>query len=169
MEWKTTDGSYETTAYADFTTFFEGIFEKNRFVDILKNFVLFSNDSSKKVKILSAYHQYFAVNKAVKSTLHAIKTDGKAGVFWHTQGSGKSLSMVFYVNKLQQILESPTFVVITDRNDLDDQLFSQFVKCVLFSTEELAEFNVVPDEFFGGKVELHKFPFSHNKPVFIVK
>ena len=129
MEWKTTDGSYETTAYADFTTFFEGIFEKNRFVDILKNFVLFSNDSSKKVKILSAYHQYFAVNKAVKSTLHAIKTDGKAGVFWHTQGSGKSLSMVFYVNKLQQILESPTFVVITDRNDLDDQLFSQFAKC----------------------------------------
>ena len=129
MEWKTTDGSYETTAYADFTTFFEGIFEKNRFVDILKNFVLFSNDSSKKVKILSAYHQYFAVNKAVKSTLHAIKTDGKAGVFWHTQGGGKSLSMVFYVNKLQQILESPTFVVITDRNDLDDQLFSQFAKC----------------------------------------
>ena len=129
MEWKTTDGSYETTQWADFTTFFEGIFEKNRFLDILKNFITFSNDSTKKVKILGAYHQYFAVNKAVKSTIEAINSDHKAGVFWHTQGSGKSLSMVFYVKKLQQILESPTFVVITDRNDLDDQLFSQFSKC----------------------------------------
>lgn len=129
MEWKTTDGSYETTKWADFTTFFEGIFEKNRFADILKNFITFSNDSTRKIKIMGAYHQYFAVNKAVESTLKAIKSDHKAGVFWHTQGSGKSLSMVFYVNKLQQILESPTFVVITDRNDLDDQLFSQFNKC----------------------------------------
>ena len=129
MEWKTTDGSYETTQWADFTTFFEGIFEKKRFLDILKNFILFSNDSVNKVKILGAYHQYFAVNKAVKSTVKAIESDHKAGVFWHTQGSGKSLSIVFYVNKLQQTLESPTFVVITDRNDLDDQLYSQFVKC----------------------------------------
>ena len=129
MEWKTTDGSYETTQWADFTTFFEGIFEKNRFIDILKNFITFSNDSTNKVKILGAYHQYFAVNKAVESTIEAIGSDHKAGVFWHTQGSGKSLSMVFYVNKLQQVLETPTFVVITDRNDLDDQLFSQFSKC----------------------------------------
>ena len=129
MEWKTTDGSYETTQWADFTTFFEGIFEKNRFIDILKNFITFSNDSTNKIKILGAYHQYFAVNKAVESTIEAIASDHKAGVFWHTQGSGKSLSMVFYVNKLQQVLETPTFVVITDRNDLDDQLFSQFSKC----------------------------------------
>lgn len=129
MEWKTTDGSYESTQWADFTTFFEGIFEKNRFLDILKNFITFSNDSANKVKILGAYHQYFAVNKAVESTVKAIESDHKAGVFWHTQGSGKSLSMVFYVNKLQQRLESPTFVVITDRNDLDDQLFAQFTKC----------------------------------------
>lgn len=129
MEWKTTDGSYETTRWADFNTFFEGIFEKSRFIDILKNFILYSVDSGNKIKILGAYHQYFAVNKAVKSTLDAIGRDGKAGVFWHTQGSGKSLSMVFYVNKLQQILESPTFVVVTDRNDLDDQLFGQFSKC----------------------------------------
>ena len=129
MEWKTTDGSYESTQWADFTTFFEGIFERNRFIDILKNFITFSNDSTKKVKILGAYHQYFAVNKAVNSTIKAIESDHKAGVFWHTQGSGKSLSMVFYVNKLQQVLESPTFVVITDRNDLDDQLYSQFAKC----------------------------------------
>ena len=129
MEWKTTDGSYESTQWADFTTFFEGIFEKQRFIDILKNFIVFSNDSKTKIKILGAYHQYFAVNKAVNSTVKAINSDHKAGVFWHTQGSGKSLSMVFYVNKLQQILESPTFVVITDRNDLDDQLYSQFAKC----------------------------------------
>ncbi|MBQ2226200.1 MAG: type I restriction endonuclease subunit R [Methanobrevibacter sp.] len=129
MEWKTTDGSYESTQWADFTTFFEGIFEKSRFLDILKNFITYSNDSTNKVKILGAYHQYFAVNKAVESTVKAINSDHKAGVFWHTQGSGKSLSMVFYVNKLQQRLESPTFVVITDRNDLDDQLYSQFSKC----------------------------------------
>ena len=129
MEWKTTDGSYETTQFADFTTFFEGIFEQRRFLDILKNFILFSNDSTNKIKIMGAYHQYFATNKAVNSTVKAIKSDHKAGVFWHTQGSGKSLSMVFYVNKLQQVLESPTFVVITDRNDLDGQLFSQFAKC----------------------------------------
>ena len=129
MEWKTTDGNYESTQYADFTVFFEGIFEKNRFMDILKNFLLFSKGASNNTKILAGYHQYFAVNKAVKSTQEAIKTNGKAGVFWHTQGSGKSLSMVFYVNKLEQCLESPTFVVITDRNDLDNQLFSQFTKC----------------------------------------
>lgn len=132
MEWKTTDGSYETTQFADFRTFFEGIFNKERFLDILKNFIIYSNDSTTKIKILGAYHQYFAVNKAVNSTVKAIKSDHKAGVFWHTQGSGKSLSMVFYVNKLQQILESPTFVVITDRNDLDGQLFSQFSKCSNF-------------------------------------
>ncbi|MBR0369276.1 MAG: type I restriction endonuclease subunit R [Methanobrevibacter sp.] len=129
MEWKSTDGSYETTRFADFNTFFEGIFEKSRFIDILKNFTLFSKDTKNSIKILGAYHQYFAVNKAVTSTLKAMDTDGKAGVFWHTQGSGKSLSMVFYVNKLQQLLESPTFVVITDRNDLDQQLYSQFTKC----------------------------------------
>lgn len=129
MEWKTTDGSYESTQWADFTTFFEGIFDKKRFIDILKNFIVYSIDSTTKIKILCAYHQYFAVNKAVNSTLKAIDNDHKAGVFWHTQGSGKSLSMVFYVNKLQKILQSPTFVVITDRNDLDDQLYSQFAKC----------------------------------------
>lgn len=132
MEWKTTDGNYETTQWADFTTFFEGIFDIKRFLDILKNFIVYSIESTNKIKILGAYHQYFAVNKAVNSTVKAIQSDHKAGVFWHTQGSGKSLSMVFYVNKLQQMLESPTFVIITDRNDLDDQLFSQFSKCSSF-------------------------------------
>jgi type I restriction enzyme R subunit len=129
MEWKTVDGDYESTQYADFNTFFEGIFDKSRFLDIVENFNLFFNETPSKIKILAAYHQYFAVNKAVESTLNAIKSgDGKGGVFWHTQGSGKSLSMIFYTKKLQKLLESPTFVIITDRNDLDNQLFLQFSK-----------------------------------------
>ena len=130
MEWKTKDGSYENTAYAQFDTFFEGIFEKNRFLDILRNFICFNVDGQKTFKILAGYHQYFAVKKAVASTQHA--TDGKGGVFWHTQGSGKSLSMVFYAHYLQQALESPTIVVLTDRNDLDDQLYGQFARCKEF-------------------------------------
>ena len=129
MEWKTTDGSYENTQYAAFDTFFEGLFEQNRFLDILKNFICFNVDGADTFKILAGYHQYFAVKKALISTKHATETDGKGGVFWHTQGSGKSLSMVFYAHYLQQVLESPTIVVITDRNDLDNQLFGQFSRC----------------------------------------
>ncbi len=127
MEWKTKDGSYENTAYAQFDTFFEGIFEKTRFLDILRNFICFNADGQNTFKVLAGYYQYFAVKKAVASTQHA--TDGKGGVFWHTQGSGKSLSMVFYAHYLQQALESPTIVVLTDRNDLDDQLYGQFARC----------------------------------------
>lgn len=129
MEWKTTDGTYENTKFAQFDTFFIGMFEQERFLDILKNFICFSKESKQDVKILAAYHQYFAVRKAIASTENAVGTDGKAGVFWHTQGSGKSLSMVFYAKLLQSALTSPTIVVITDRNDLDDQLYGQFVKC----------------------------------------
>lgn len=129
MEWKTKDGSYENTQYAQFDTFFEGMFDKVRLLDIIKNFICFSNDGLNKIKILAAYHQYFAVNKAIESTKRATVTDGKGGVFWHTQGSGKSLSMVFYAHLLQEALYSPTIVVITDRNDLDDQLYGQFAKC----------------------------------------
>lgn len=132
MEWKSTDGSYESTEFADYNTFFEGIFEKNRFIDILRNFLLFSKDGQSYSKILGAYHQYFAVRKAVMSTLEAIKSNHKAGVFWHTQGSGKSLSMVFYVHLLEQLMSNPTFVVVTDRNDLDNQLFAQFSRCSEF-------------------------------------
>ncbi|SDI57217.1 type I restriction enzyme, R subunit [Pseudobutyrivibrio sp. 49] len=136
MEWKTKDGSYENTQYAQFDTFFEGIFEKERLLDIIKNFICFSNDGIKRAKILAGYHQYFAVNKAVQSTQHATVTDGKGGVFWHTQGSGKSLSMVFYAHLLQDALESPTIVVLTDRNDLDNQLYGQFAKCKDFLRQE---------------------------------
>ena len=136
MEWKTKDGNYENTQYAQFDTFFEGMFEKERLLDIIKNFICFSNDGSQQIKILAGYHQYFAVNKAVLSTKHATETDGKGGVFWHTQGSGKSLSMVFYAHRLQDTLDSPTIVVITDRNDLDGQLYGQFAKCSSFLRQE---------------------------------
>lgn len=136
MEWKTKDGSYENTQYAQFDTFFEGMFEKERLLDIAKNFICFSNEGLKKFKILAGYHQYFAVRKAIETTKNATVTDGKGGVFWHTQGSGKSLSMVFYAHLLQEALDSPTIVVITDRNDLDDQLYGQFAKCKDFLRQE---------------------------------
>ena len=129
MEWKTKDGDYENTQYAQFDTFFEGIFQKERLLDIIKNFICFSNEGVSSFKILAGYHQYFAVRKAIESTKKATITDGKGGVFWHTQGSGKSLSMVFYAHLLQEALDSPTIVVLTDRNDLDDQLYGQFAKC----------------------------------------
>lgn len=131
MEWKTVDGSYEDTQFADFTTLINGMFAKNRFLDIIHNFICFSKDSDGDAKILAAYHQYFAVKKAIESTKKASAEggDGRGGVFWHTQGSGKSFSMVFYAKYLQTALNSPTIVVITDRNDLDDQLFGQFAKC----------------------------------------
>lgn len=132
MEWKTKDGVYENKLHAQFDTFVEGIFQKERFLDILKNFICFNNDGPNTFKILAGYHQYFAVKKAIESTKHATQTDGKGGVFWHTQGSGKSLSMVFYAHLLQEALNSPTVVVITDRNDLDNQLYSQFSKCQEF-------------------------------------
>jgi type I restriction enzyme R subunit len=129
MEWKTKDGDYENTQYAQFDTFIEGIFEKSRLLDILKNFICFNKDGADTFKILAGYHQYFAVKKAIESTKHATQTDGKGGVFWHTQGSGKSLSMVFYAHLLQEALNSPTIVVLTDRNDLDNQLYGQFCRC----------------------------------------
>ncbi len=132
MQWKTVDGEIESTAFADFNVLFEGMLEKQRFFDILRNFICFSRDNGKDAKILAGYHQFYAVRKAVGSTVNATQTDGRGGVFWHTQGSGKSLSMVFYAHLLQQELNSPTIVVLTDRNDLDDQLYGQFSKCQEF-------------------------------------
>lgn len=132
MEWKTKDGNYENTAYAQFDTFYEGMFQQDRLLDIIKNYICFSVEQAKAYKILAGYHQYFAVRKAVAKAQIATTTDGKGGVFWHTQGSGKSLSMMFYAHLLQEALESPTIVVMTDRIDLDDQLYSQFAKCAAF-------------------------------------
>lgn len=132
MEWKTKDGNYEETTYAQFDTFYEGMFQKSRLLDILKNFILFSGAGAEKFKVLAGYHQYFAVRKAIERAKIATNTDGKGGVFWHTQGSGKSLSMVFYAHLLQEVLSSPTIVVMTDRIDLDDQLYAQFSQCADF-------------------------------------
>ena len=129
MEWKTTDGSYESTVFADFETFFNGIFTKHRFIDIITDFTL-TMGVDKKVRIIAGYHQYFAVKKALDCTKQALqRNDGKIGVFWHTQGSGKSLSMVFYAHQLLKNLLSATLLVLTDRLDLNDQLHSTFAAC----------------------------------------
>ena len=136
MEWKSVDGSVESNAVADYETFFNGIFKRERLIDILQNFICFDHKDGRTAKIMGAYHQYFAVNKAVKKTDKAIGGDGKIGVFWHTQGSGKSLSMVFYVHLLVQRYPQCTIVVVTDRNDLDQQLYEQFAGCQKFLRQE---------------------------------
>lgn len=153
MEWKTKDGSYENTALAQFDTFYEGMFDRARLLDIIKNFICFSVEQAKAFKILAGYHQYFAVRKAVEKAKVATTTDGKGGVFWHTQGSGKSLSMVFYAHLLQEALDSPTIVVMTDRIDLDDQLYAQFSKCAAFlrQTPVQAESKVHLKELLDGR------------------
>lgn len=136
MEWKTKDGMVETKDFVDYDTFFVGMFKRDRLLDLIKNFTCFSVDESGSAKILAGYHQYFAVKKAIDRTVRATGSDGKIGVFWHTQGSGKSLSMVFYAHLIQTVLNKPTIVVITDRNDLDDQLYTQFSKCERFLRQQ---------------------------------
>lgn len=153
MEWKTIDGTSTDMRYANFEVLFLGMFDKVRLIEIIRNFICYSDG----VKILAAYHQFYAVRKAIESTIRAItgnpvethgrasqsiaaepsiqygnsesQGNGKAGVFWHTQGSGKSFSMVFYAKMLQQAINSLTIVVLTDRNDLDGQLFLKFTNC----------------------------------------
>ena len=120
------------------------VFEKRRLLDIIRYFVLFESTTPAN-KILAAYHQYYGVNKAIERTIAATAENGdrRIGVFWHTQGSGKSLSMTFYASKIAQQpqLANPTLVVLTDRNDLDDQIFGQFMRCTEFlrQTPEQAE------------------------------
>ena len=132
MEWKTADGTREDTRYANFDVLFAGMFDKARLIEILRGFICFSKDEKQSAKILAGYHQFFAVRKAVDSVAEATQSDGKGGVFWHTQGSGKSLSMVFFAKRLQDAVSSPTIVVLTDRNDLDGQLYRQFARCSEF-------------------------------------
>ena len=126
-EWKKIEADDEVTEnMATHKTLFYGMLRKDRLLDIINNYVLWSEDS----KILSAYHQYFGVKKAITSTEKAIDNrTGKAGILWHTQGSGKSFSMVFYAGNMIKVLKNPSIVVVTDRNDLDNQLFSTFAKC----------------------------------------
>ena len=114
---------------ATHNTLFNGMMRKDRIMDIINNFIMWSGDN----KILAAYHQYFGVKKAIKSTEKAYnERTGKAGILWHTQGSGKSFSMVFYSANMIKILKNPSIVVVTDRNDLDDQLFNTFSQCSEF-------------------------------------
>lgn len=134
MSWKSVDGERPGKLVSPFVLF-EGIFEKTRLLDLLKNFICFSEEGVSASKILAGYHQYFAVNKALGKVEQATRTDKRGGVFWHTQGSGKSLSMVFFAHGIQRRLKNPTIVVLTDRNDLDDQLFGQFSRCKNFLRE----------------------------------
>lgn len=136
MSWKTIDGEQEVGNMPELETLTQGIFDKPRLLDIVRNFVVFERDSKDEAKVIkkvAAYHQYWAVNKALIRTVAASRPDGdhRAGVVWHTQGSGKSLSMMFYTGKLisEPELGNPTIVVITDRNDLDGQLFDTFSAC----------------------------------------
>ena len=129
LSWKTIDG--ETVAsktIPQLQVMIEGMFEKVVLLDIIKNFITFSKDQKKTVKILAGYHQYHAANKAIKTTIEAVGRTKKAGIIWHTQGSGKSLTLAFYAGKLQvqEELNNPTLIILTDRNDLDDQLFQTF-------------------------------------------
>ena len=136
MEWKSVDGENVSTLVADYRTFFIGMFQQQRLLDILKNYICFEHKEGKISKILAAYHQYFAVGKVMVRTKAAVGGDGKIGVFWHTQGSGKSLSMVFYAHQLVLRMPEVTIVVVTDRTDLDDQLFGQFSRCKDFLRQE---------------------------------
>ena len=154
MPWRTTDGkAIAPKGSPELETLIEGVFEKQRFLDLLRHFTVFGETGSGLAKIVAGYHQYHAVNRAIDSTIRAAdprqgaaeepanyglpsvrdqkKGDRRAGVIWHTQGSGKSLLMAFYAGRLVKhpVMENPTLVVLTDRNDLDDQLFATFSMC----------------------------------------
>jgi type I restriction enzyme R subunit len=134
MPWRTTDGKdVAPKSSLQLDVLIKGIFEKNRFLDLIRNFIVFEDDGGQLFKKMAGYHQFHAVNKAIESTVKAsaVRGDRRAGVIWHTQGSGKSLSMVFYAGKLIQHpkMQNPTIVVLTDRIDLDGQLFGTFSRC----------------------------------------
>lgn len=132
VPWKSIDGktTVESTV-PQVEVMFRGMLNKQTLLDLIRHFIVFERAKDSTYKKVAAYHQYYAVNKAVSTTMIASSTTGdrRAGVIWHTQGSGKSLSMVFYTGKLVLSLDNPTIVVLTDRNDLDDQLFDTFTGC----------------------------------------
>ena len=128
-DWKKIEDTDEVRESMDtHLTLFNGMFRKDRLLDLIENYILYSNDA----KILAQYHQYFGVKKAIKSTVTTGAKTGKAGIIWHTQGSGKSFSMVFYAGNMIRLLLNPTILVVTDRNDLDNQLYETFYKCSEF-------------------------------------
>jgi type I restriction enzyme R subunit len=135
LPWKSIDGKgIAPKSLPQLQVLLEGMFNKETVMDLIQYFITFSKNKKQTIKLLAGYHQYFATNKAIKKTIKAIGSSKKAGVVWHTQGSGKSLTLAFYAGKLQQQeeLNNPTIVVITDRNDLDDQLFNTFssIQCL---------------------------------------
>ncbi len=144
MPWRTIEG--ETLAPAtmpQLEVLTRGVFEPRRFLDLLRHFIVFEDDGGTLTKKMAGYHQFHAVNRAVETTVEAAAAGGdrRAGVVWHTQGSGKSLTMAFYAGRiiLHPALENPTLVVLTDRNDLDDQLFGTFSRCHELLRQEPAQ------------------------------
>ena len=134
MPWRTVTGdSVVSKGTPELETVLKGVFDRRRFLDLMKDFIVFGDTGSDVIKILAGYHQFHAVRKAVERTLSATAQGGdrKAGVIWHTQGSGKSLLMAFYSGQIikHPVMQNPTLVVLTDRNDLDDQLFGTFSMC----------------------------------------
>jgi type I restriction enzyme R subunit len=123
--WKTINGSSVPKGVSEIEVLTRGMFAPERLLDLVRNFTVFTGDGAAMVKKSAKYHQFWAVNRAVDSTVEAVEGDGRAGVVWHTQGSGKSLEMEWYAGKIMRhpAMENPTIVVLTDRNDLDDQLF----------------------------------------------
>lgn len=129
VPWKSIDGKLVANEnIPQMEVMVKGMLNKNVLPDLIRHYIVFHQNKEQLTKIVPRYHQYFAVNKAVETTKRATAEQGdqRAGVIWHTQGSGKSLSMVFYAGKLVLALNNPTLVVLTDRNDLDDQLFDTF-------------------------------------------
>jgi type I restriction enzyme, R subunit len=146
MPWRTIEGDdVAPKGSLEMEVLLKGVFDKRRFLDLVRNFVVFEDDGRSLNKKVAGYHQFHAVNKAVDCTLTAASPKGnrRVGVVWHTQGSGKSLTMAFYAGKIiqQPRMTNPTLIVITDRNDLDDQLFGTFASCqdLLRQTPEQAE------------------------------
>lgn len=127
--WRTVDGAEPDAGQPELQVLLEGLFEKRRFLEYLKHFVIWETDDGY-IKKIAGYHQFHAVRRAVQATVAASRPDGdrRIGVVWHTQGSGKSVSMAFFAGKIivEPAMENPTLVIVTDRNDLDDQLFGQF-------------------------------------------
>jgi type I restriction enzyme R subunit len=144
MSWRTIDGvTLSKTSDLSIETLVLGMYSKERILDIISNFIIFVDNGTDVFKILSAYHQYHAVNKALYKTIESVSSHkNQIGVIWHTQGSGKSYTMTFYAAKMMKSnkLLNPTIIVITDRNDLDDQLYTTFfnAKSILRTTPERA-------------------------------
>ncbi|MGA2523705.1 MAG: HsdR family type I site-specific deoxyribonuclease, partial [Candidatus Bathyarchaeia archaeon] len=135
--WKTITNQKAPSNVPEIDVLIKGMLNKQTLLDLVRHFVVYEADKDKKdgrlklTKKIAAYQQYDATNQAIRSTIKATKTDKRAGIVWHTQGSGKSLTMVFYAGKmvLEPKLENPTIILLTDRNDLDDQLFGTFGRC----------------------------------------